>query len=163
MSATPLCWRKHLRLAQGRSCFSRGLAEALAERGEQHINALSNLADLFVQAMCGAHDHSLRSRFLTDAADPDLWSRSSPNRQSILPSIRTARSSAFRPTHVAKYDGGEQQFWFLMILSSPYIPSLMHRVDFITTFPGTTIPPPAAFARLQEGYHCLVVTYASNR
>ena len=37
---------------------------------------------------------------------------------------------------VAKYDGGERQFWFLMILSSLYFSGLMHQVDFIAAFPG---------------------------
>jgi hypothetical protein len=36
---------------------------------------------------------------------------------------------------VAKYDAGERQFWFLMILSSLYFSGLMHQVDFMTPLP----------------------------
>jgi len=45
---------------------------------------------------------------------------------------------------VAKYDVGERQFWFLMIISSLYFSGLMHEVDYMCPFPGhnPAIPSP---------------------
>jgi len=44
----------------------------------------------------------------------------------------------------AKFGGGEQRFWFLMIVSSLYFSGLMHEVDYICPFPGHNPASPSA-------------------
>jgi hypothetical protein len=56
---------------------------------------------------------------------------------------------------VAKYDAGERQFWFLMILSSLYFSGLMHQVDFMTPFPGHN---PNSISEVRKGLDALLTT-----
>ena len=55
----------------------------------------------------------------------------------------------------AKYDAGERQFWFLMIVSSLYFSGLMHQVDFITAFPGHN---PQSISAVRKGLDVLLTT-----
>jgi hypothetical protein len=55
----------------------------------------------------------------------------------------------------AKYNAGERQFWFLMILSSLYFSGLMHQVDFVAAFPGHD---PHSISEVRKGLDALLTT-----
>jgi hypothetical protein len=57
--------------------------------------------------------------------------------------------------NAAKYDAGERQFWFLMIVSSLYFSGLMHQVDFLTAFPGHN---PYSISEVRKGLDVLLTT-----
>jgi hypothetical protein len=55
----------------------------------------------------------------------------------------------------AKYDAGERQFWFLMIVSSLYFSGLMQQIDFVAAFPGHN---PRSISQVRLGLDALLTT-----
>jgi hypothetical protein len=105
----------------------------------------------------GAHEYGFTVRSLGELAQfcelfglrqhPIFWSVDDGNLQVRTMGPFSTRIPDFAifgadARDAAKYDAGERQFWFLMIVSSLYFAGLMDQVDFITAF--ATIPTRSA-------------------